>query len=158
MKKGQTALEYLMTYGWAILIVIVVVAALYSLGLTKPCRWVGTQMSGLGEVSVADIKFASNAQLTISMARAKPGDINVTNVTFYSAGDAYGSASNTSWEPSWLLRSGAPSVKFYVTDTSPPALTPGDCYMIDVIVKFTDIATRTDHETTGRVSGVIESP
>jgi len=46
MRKGQTALEYLMTYGWAILIVIVVVAALYSLGLTKPCRWVGTQITG----------------------------------------------------------------------------------------------------------------
>ena len=33
MKKGQTAMEYLMTYGWAILIVIVVIAALYSMGV-----------------------------------------------------------------------------------------------------------------------------
>lgn len=33
MRKGQTAMEYLMTYGWAILIIIVVVAALYSLGV-----------------------------------------------------------------------------------------------------------------------------
>jgi len=32
-RKGQTAMEYLMTYGWAILIIIVVVAALYSLGV-----------------------------------------------------------------------------------------------------------------------------
>ena len=32
-KKGQSAMEYLMTYGWAILIVIVVVAALYSMGV-----------------------------------------------------------------------------------------------------------------------------
>jgi len=31
--KAQTAMEYLMTYGWAILIIIVVVAALYSLGV-----------------------------------------------------------------------------------------------------------------------------
>jgi hypothetical protein len=33
--KGQTAMEYLMTYGWAILIVIVVVAALYSMGVFR---------------------------------------------------------------------------------------------------------------------------
>src|SRR3990170_1005290 len=33
MKKAQSAMEYLMTYGWAILIVIVVVAALYALGI-----------------------------------------------------------------------------------------------------------------------------
>ncbi|MDI6825574.1 MAG: hypothetical protein QMD36_00015 [Candidatus Aenigmarchaeota archaeon] len=31
--KGQTAMEYLMTYGWAILIIIVVVAALYAMGI-----------------------------------------------------------------------------------------------------------------------------
>jgi hypothetical protein len=33
--KGQTAMEYLMTYGWAILIVIVVVAALFAMGVFK---------------------------------------------------------------------------------------------------------------------------
>lgn len=31
--KAQTAMDYLMTYGWAILIVIVVIAALYSMGV-----------------------------------------------------------------------------------------------------------------------------
>jgi hypothetical protein len=33
--KGQAALEFLMTYGWAILIVIAVVAALYAMGVFK---------------------------------------------------------------------------------------------------------------------------
>ena len=33
MKKGQAAMEYLMTYGWAILIVIVVVGALFTMGV-----------------------------------------------------------------------------------------------------------------------------
>lgn len=31
--KAQTAMEYLITYGWAILIVILVVAALYTMGV-----------------------------------------------------------------------------------------------------------------------------
>lgn len=35
MRKGQAAMEYLMTYGWAILIVIVVVAALYAMGVFR---------------------------------------------------------------------------------------------------------------------------
>lgn len=35
IKKAQAAMEYLMTYGWAILIVIVVVAALYAMGVFK---------------------------------------------------------------------------------------------------------------------------
>ena len=33
MRKGQAAMEYLMTYGWAILIIIVVVGALFAMGV-----------------------------------------------------------------------------------------------------------------------------
>jgi hypothetical protein len=33
--KGQAAMEYLMTYGWAILIVIAVIAALYAMGVFR---------------------------------------------------------------------------------------------------------------------------
>ena len=33
MRKGQTAMEYLMTYGWAILIIMIVVAVLFYLGV-----------------------------------------------------------------------------------------------------------------------------
>ncbi len=36
MRKAQSAMEYLMTYGWAILIVIIVAAALYALGVFTP--------------------------------------------------------------------------------------------------------------------------
>ena len=32
-KKGQAAMEFLMTYGWAILVVLIAVAALYALGI-----------------------------------------------------------------------------------------------------------------------------
>ncbi len=35
-KKAQSAMEYLMTYGWAILIIAVVLVALFSLGVFKP--------------------------------------------------------------------------------------------------------------------------
>ncbi|MGC8538465.1 MAG: hypothetical protein ACP5MK_01180, partial [Candidatus Micrarchaeia archaeon] len=35
-KKLQSAMEYLMTYGWAILIIAVVLGALYQLGVFSP--------------------------------------------------------------------------------------------------------------------------
>jgi len=35
-KKGQSAMEYLMTYGWAILIILIAVGALFSLGVFSP--------------------------------------------------------------------------------------------------------------------------
>jgi len=34
--KGQAALEFLMTYGWAVIIVVVVVAALFAMNIFNP--------------------------------------------------------------------------------------------------------------------------
>ena len=44
--KGQSALEYLMTYGWALVVIVIVIAALFAFGVfntPKNC----TQTSGL---------------------------------------------------------------------------------------------------------------
>ena len=38
-KRGQTSLAYLMKYGWAILIIIVVLGAMFSLGMFSPEAW-----------------------------------------------------------------------------------------------------------------------
>jgi hypothetical protein len=40
--RGQSAMEYLMTYGWAILIIAVVLGALFSLGLFSGSTLLGT--------------------------------------------------------------------------------------------------------------------
>lgn len=152
MRKGQTALEYLMTYGWAILIVIVVVAALYSLGLTKPCRWVGTQITGFGEVAVSGIKFTPD-NLYISIQRQKPEDITITGVSFASA--ANGNGVNTT---SITLTSGASPTAFIVPQApGGKGGSVGDCYAIDVTINYTDMTTNVQHQSLGRITGMIES-
>ena len=39
MRKGQAALEFLMTYGWAILVVLAAIAALAYFGVLSPDRF-----------------------------------------------------------------------------------------------------------------------
>ncbi len=41
-KRAQSAMEYLMTYGWAILIIAVVLGALFSLGVFSSSSFLGT--------------------------------------------------------------------------------------------------------------------
>ena len=36
MKRGQAAMEFLMTYGWAILVVLIALSALFFLGVFNP--------------------------------------------------------------------------------------------------------------------------
>ena len=52
MKKGQTAIEYLMTYGWAILIILIVAGVLAYYGIFAPSGFLGPSSSGFAQVAV----------------------------------------------------------------------------------------------------------
>ncbi len=149
MRKGQTALEYLMTYGWAILIVIIVVAALYALGLTKPCRWVGTQVREFPDFRVRDPKFDSNGQLTFYLERLKPEQVNITKVIYNGTG--YTGANTTLQLP---LASGESKLIIVPKETG-TAPNPGDCYSVDVKIEYTVIDTGAALTTYGKISGVV---
>ena len=47
-RKGQGAMEYLMTYGWALLVIVVVGAALFALGVLNPATYTKSQCAGFG--------------------------------------------------------------------------------------------------------------
>lgn len=102
MRKAQSAMEYLMTYGWAILIVIVVVAALYALGVFQvggqgvtcsPCfsnfayvdYSAGTLLvrNGPQDISAVTVSAIPDVvpAVAVSSATATPGqDLTITNV------------------------------------------------------------------------------
>ncbi|MCD6547665.1 MAG: hypothetical protein J7K22_03890 [Nanoarchaeota archaeon] len=65
MKKGQAALEYLLTYGWAILIVIIVGASLYALGVFTPGQWTGKRQTGFAQFRIVDFSLQDDGTLTI---------------------------------------------------------------------------------------------
>ena len=150
MRKGQTALEYLMTYGWAILIVIVVVAALYSLGLTKPCRWVGTQITGFsgGGFQVTGPK-ATPTQLEFDLKRIGVETVNVTTIELTS-----GSITGT-WNYNQNMVQGNSTT--VTISFSGGSLTPDDCYVADITINYIDTSTGRTYTATGKISGVVET-
>jgi len=149
MSKGQTALEYLMTYGWAILIVIIAIGALYALGLTKPCRWVGTQISGFtgGGFEVSTPRFdASDGQLVFDLKRIGATTVNVTNAT------AKYLTVTSNWQVSYTAETGNTTT---VTFTGLTGASAGDCYSVDVTVNY--VETGRAFTAAGKVSGTIEA-
>jgi len=50
--KGQTAVEYLMTYGWAILIILIVAGVLAYYGIFAPAGFLGPTARGFGQIQV----------------------------------------------------------------------------------------------------------
>lgn len=64
MKKGQAAMEFLMTYGWAIIVVLVAIGALAYFGVLSPNKLLPertTFAAPLPNLDVARINAASNS-------------------------------------------------------------------------------------------------
>jgi len=78
--KAQAALEFLMTYGWAILIVIAVVAALYAMGVFRlPTGGVGGPCSPCFPPGAA-LSYDFHGANTLSVV-VGPREINITGVS-----------------------------------------------------------------------------
>jgi hypothetical protein len=54
-KKAQSALEYMMTYGWAILIIVIVAVILYSMGIFNPSSSITATSSGFSPFAVSSV-------------------------------------------------------------------------------------------------------
>ena len=78
--KGQSAMEYLMTYGWAILIVIIVVAVLFSLGLFNPSTFTQTTATGFSgfNAPTGGWQLTSGGTLTVQLTNGVGSTINIT--------------------------------------------------------------------------------
>src|SRR3989344_6357653 len=78
-EKGQGALEYLMTYGWALLVIVVVGAALFALGVLSPQTYTQKRCVGFQEFVYQDQRL-TETQFQISLINGK-SSVTVTNVS-----------------------------------------------------------------------------
>ena len=83
IKKGQAAMEFLMTYGWAILVVLIAIGALAYFGVLSPERFlpekcVITTGSGL---FCDDYNAASGLGVTVRLRNILTESVTVTAVT-----------------------------------------------------------------------------
>jgi len=65
MRKGQGAMEYLMTYGWALLVIIIVGAALFALGVLNPATYQQKRCNGLQYFTYMDQNLVGNGTYTL---------------------------------------------------------------------------------------------
>ncbi len=86
MKRGQSALEYLVTYGWAILAIVIVAALLWALGIFNPGGLVGTGNKASGfSFNILDQKYADTV-LTINLGNTQGKSVNIISIKVAGAG------------------------------------------------------------------------
>ncbi|MEK6963889.1 MAG: hypothetical protein AABX70_05660 [Nanoarchaeota archaeon] len=95
MKRGQSALEFLMTYGWAILIILVMIAALVYFGVFNPSRLTPERCTAVPGFGCNDYQMNSDGSANFLIANAKGDSITLTSTTAFSMNSTSGGCLNT---------------------------------------------------------------
>ena len=110
-KKGaQSAVEFLVTYGWAILVIAIIISFLYFFVLAPP-NVVPTQCTTSGQLNCQDIVFGANELLSktvLFLTNAQLYPIQNPSVSINVSGVGVGSGSCT---PNYVLPGGARTKK-----------------------------------------------
>ena len=77
--KGQAALEFIMTYGWAILVVLVAIGALAYFGVLSPEKFLPSKCTMQSGIACLDHK-ATATQLVLSVQNSLGYDVTVDSV------------------------------------------------------------------------------
>jgi uncharacterized protein (UPF0333 family) len=82
-KKGQAALDFMMTYGWAIVLVVIIAVAMFAMGIFDPSNFIGNKAAGFAGVSVVGWSMDTAGTFTIKAANnvGNPIQLDSINVT-----------------------------------------------------------------------------
>ncbi|MEM5782050.1 MAG: hypothetical protein QXD43_02530 [Candidatus Aenigmatarchaeota archaeon] len=79
--KGQTAIEYLMTYGWAILIILIVAGVLAYYGIFAPSGFLAPTARGFGTLQVrSPWSISTDGTITLDVENRVGQSINITDI------------------------------------------------------------------------------
>lgn len=150
--KAQSAMEYLMTYGWAILIVIIVAAALYALGVFNPATYTGQRTTGFPNLGAPTdwIYSASDGELKITLRNGLGETITISSVT----ANCGASQASVALETLASATVGAGSTIEYETITTQcQTSTAGSSYSYTVTAQYTTQSGSYTHTDTGTITG-----
>ncbi|MCJ7429194.1 MAG: hypothetical protein MUP66_02275 [Candidatus Nanohaloarchaeota archaeon QJJ-5] len=125
-RKGQSAIEYLTTYGWALLAIVIVGAVLMQMGIfSGQCPTSDTFTSsdvGFGDWAISD------GDIVMSVDNRQSSQITLQNVTFYTdGGEAF------SWTGSQSVAGGQTSDTINASAGSQDV---SGCSTLDVLIHY----------------------
>ncbi|MFH1511206.1 MAG: hypothetical protein ABIF10_05925 [Candidatus Woesearchaeota archaeon] len=112
MRKAQAAMEFLMTYGWAILVVLAAIGALAYFGVLSPDRFLPEKCTLPSGTACLDFNYAAGTGIAMRIQNSAGFDMTGVSVTVNGTGCnvvASGQATLTDGEQQTYTASCAPS-------------------------------------------------
>jgi hypothetical protein len=155
--KGQASLEYLMTYGWAILIMSVAVIVLWQMGaFTPPATPSGT--TGFSQVYPVDQKASSiDGNITITLLNDAGVKVRLkeVNITMGQPVKNCGHWPSTVGFTKDLHAGESYTVSISLSGCS-SYITKGVYYRADTMIVYQNLASNIDHNSVGDCHGTVE--
>jgi hypothetical protein len=150
-RKAQSALEYLMTYGWAILIIVIVGAALFALGVFNPSGSATMTMSDISDFQLVDATINAGGNVTVILGTKTGKATTITGIDFTVSGI---DACNTSaTDIADVLITPSSTEIFVIVPNATCTLTVGN--KIDLIpftISYTVAGSSLPHSTAGSIN------
>jgi len=148
MGKGQAALDFLMTYGWALLLIVLVVGALFALGIFDTGTFLGSRAAGFTQMGVSGWQLNAAGNFSMKFKNKAGTDVNITLV------NATLNNLNAEYNESVAIANGKESAIIPIgTFSTVPA--SGGSYSVRVSVLYTDTATGFNYTDTGTLTGKV---
>jgi uncharacterized protein (UPF0333 family) len=142
-RKGQAAMEFLMTYGWAILAAIIAIGVLAYFGVFSP----GQYATGSAVVTAPFYVSAHNAKasagVTLELQNNGGEDYTITSVVVTNAGTNATSLTSTA---------GSKTAIVIPWSANTTAITAGSSFKGDITVSYRKAGSTVDLTSTGNIA------
>jgi hypothetical protein len=136
-----------MTYGWALLLIALVAAAIVSLGILDTGSFVGSRALGFSQVAPIGWSLDQSGSFRIMLKNNAGTDINVTSIRA-----SYGS-SELPYSSNVVIPNGMESGEIGVGTFFPGK--PGESYTIRLNINYTDSETGFPYTDSGTLTGRV---
>ena len=145
--KGQVAVEFLATYSWAILVVLVAIGALAYFGVLSPEKFLPAKCTLPAGVACTDFKIDSTANtVSVALRNGIGYDLTLVSIAAGQCGEG----------PTQSLNNGDQATFTTVATGCSPALVGGQKFNEELQLKYTNSNTGIDHSVNGTITGRIE--
>lgn len=142
-RKSQAAMEFLMTYGWAILVVLVAIGALAYFGVLSPDRFLPSKCTLPAGIACTDFRVDSAAD-SVTLALRNGLGFDIDPITIQVAGCT---------DPATTTLNNGEEKLFIATACG---LTSGSKYSGSFNVSYTNKDTTLAHKIQGSITGRAE--
>ncbi len=153
-KLSQSSLEYMMTYGWAILIIVIVAALLYSFGIFSPSNSLqSSYITGFNPfISGGTSTSCASNGFVVNLVNIAGHTVVIKNATInYSSGMSVENVYASSVSPS-EVQNNQPFIVVFKNVTCPSAGSNYNSH-INIIYSYNSSSTRLNSTATGSVGG-----